>query len=386
MNPMTTGRIASGTVLVCLLLVSAAAAQTVQTNTLESLRSIFNSATTRISADTQRQRNEALTQYGKTLEDVLKTLKEKGDIETYAGVEEAYKRFKTEKAVMTNASETLVLNAVVSYQKQLTCVESNSTQRTASILRQYIAALNGLVKDLMARDKIEDAKAAGEVRRYAELYLAELLSRLQPDESRGEKTPPEAGGTPPLAASPADRTNPAAVAATNTDAAALGKKPVPPEASAYKGHHYEVFTDASNWDTAQFRCRTKGGHLVVIEDADENSYVYGLMQENDLAWIGAEKALGVWRWVSSKPFTYQNWVNSGEDTTSDRRVSYSSGSGMGSHRVRTIDGTKTRTMEGGSKAAMLGSNYVVYETQGKWAAKTGNETTKISAYICEWDY
>ena len=199
MNPMTTGRIASVAVFVCLLLASAAAAQTVQTNTLESLRSIFNSATTRISADTQRQRNEALVQYGKTLEGALKALKEKGDIETYAGVEEAYKRFKSDKAVMTNAGETLVFNAVVAYQKQLACVESNSMQRTASVLKQYVAALNGLVKDLMARDKIEDAKAAGEVRRYAELYLAELLSRLQPDEPRGEKATPEAGGPPPSA-------------------------------------------------------------------------------------------------------------------------------------------------------------------------------------------
>lgn len=69
--------------LISLAFVVAATAQTLQTNTLESFKAIYDGATARIVADTQRQKDEASVQYGKNLDTILKALRQKGDIDNF---------------------------------------------------------------------------------------------------------------------------------------------------------------------------------------------------------------------------------------------------------------------------------------------------------------
>lgn len=82
-------------------------------------------------------------------------------------------------------------------------------------------------------------------------------------------------------------------------------------ASTFQGHSYRFFPEQLSWKTAKARCETLGGHLVIIENPAENSFVATLVTagSNDSAWIGAtdEGTEGKWRWVNGQPFTWTNW-------------------------------------------------------------------------------
>lgn len=332
-------------------------AQTVRTNLLESMRTTCSLAMDRIAIDTQKQKDTALEQYGKRLDDQLKLLKQKGDIDTYALVAQESKRFESDKTIPTNSLHASLTNSVAAYQKRIQAIDIDSDHRMADLLRQYVAALGRLVKDLMARDKMVEAQEAGDVKRSAEVALADVELRLPRVEPQQELPP-----VPKLPAS--------------------DRKPAPSDAAEYKGHHYKTFSDVSAWDAAQFRCRTRGGHLVTIEDGDENQFVYSLITANVGAWIGAESALGSWRWVSIAPFTYQNWATGEPDgkSTSDKTVSYRWKDG------RRIEPSPTAKIGAGLKVAMYGDPEGFNDNRGHWFDQLGTEQKGVTAYVCEWDY
>ncbi len=72
-----------------------------------------------------------------------------------------------------------------------------------------------------------------------------------------------------------------------------------------RNHHgYRVDHRLASWPQAQRRCEKLGGHLVTINDDDEQHFVAAL--SNGGAWIGAtdEADEGNYRWVSGERFTY----------------------------------------------------------------------------------
>ena len=89
------------------------------------------------------------------------------------------------------------------------------------------------------------------------------------------------------------------------------------------GHEYAAF-DSNRWTDAENIAISEGGHLVTINDAAENDWLFQWLQ-NDTdpdvykAWIGfyqlpgsAEPA-GGWVWSSGEPVTYTNWqLSTGE--------------------------------------------------------------------------
>ena len=186
-----TAKIAGLALLACIGLVAAAAAQTTRSNTLESLRSAYDTAVVRIAADIQRQKDDALDQYGKMLGVALASLKQKGDIDGYAVVEQETKRFLAEKTVSTNDPSVCIVAAAGAYMKQVLAADLDSRRRTALLLKQYIAALTGFIKDAMARDKFDEAKAAGDVRHSAEFLLAEFEAGVTSPKTATTERPPE---------------------------------------------------------------------------------------------------------------------------------------------------------------------------------------------------
>ena len=150
----------------------------VLTNKLDAMKATYLAATDRIATDTQSQKDTALIQYGKTLDAILMSLKQKGDIDGYGVVDKELNRFRSDQTVPNNSPDTYVANAAAAYQKQLQDIDVDAESRRVNLLRQYIAALGRLVKDLMMQDKIEDAKAAGEVKRSAEAALAVTDAKL----------------------------------------------------------------------------------------------------------------------------------------------------------------------------------------------------------------
>lgn len=85
------------------------------------------------------------------------------------------------------------------------------------------------------------------------------------------------------------------------------------------GHPYLVYTDSLNWVDAKEFCKSLGGHLATISDAQEQTFVEQLAQtcsERTNFWLGGyyDRNREIWKWVDGTPFTYTNWDswNNGE--------------------------------------------------------------------------
>ena len=85
----------------------------------------------------------------------------------------------------------------------------------------------------------------------------------------------------------------------------------------YNGHEYWFFEDTVDWQTARKICEAKGGHLVIIDNENENSMVYSGIQKTSKsqAWIGTTDIAkeGVWRDVKGNLLKYTNWHSSQPD-------------------------------------------------------------------------
>ena len=93
-----------------------------------------------------------------------------------------------------------------------------------------------------------------------------------------------------------------------------------PDQYYFYGDHTYAFYDASRYgfttygQVADF-CRTQGGHLAVINDADENTYLFNLLRDvsNITAFFGYsdEDNEGEWQW-SDGDSSYTNWTRFGD--------------------------------------------------------------------------
>jgi hypothetical protein len=74
------------------------------------------------------------------------------------------------------------------------------------------------------------------------------------------------------------------------------------------GHHYYCSTAPATWDDAQANCVASGGHLAVINNSAENTYLANILALQS-AWIGANDTAteGTFQWVNGDPFSYTNW-------------------------------------------------------------------------------
>ena len=60
-----------------------------------------------------------------------------------------------------------------------------------------------------------------------------------------------------------------------------------PEKVAYNGHTYMLYSTPVTWYFAKDFCHTKGGHLVEIDNLEENAFVASLCAEKERVWLGA---------------------------------------------------------------------------------------------------
>jgi hypothetical protein len=73
----------------------------------------------------------------------------------------------------------------------------------------------------------------------------------------------------------------------------------------YGGHLYSK-TSSGTWAQAEAEAVSLGGHLVSINDADEQAFVNGLLSGS--TWIGfTDEGTSVWAWISGDAVTYTNW-------------------------------------------------------------------------------
>lgn len=89
-------------------------------------------------------------------------------------------------------------------------------------------------------------------------------------------------------------------------------KNIPEDAVTYNGHSYYCFDNGiQTWLEAESYCESLGGHLAVIEDADENTFLYNYMLScgYESAYFGYSdlEEEGTWVWVDGNS-TYSNWA------------------------------------------------------------------------------
>jgi hypothetical protein len=97
---------------------------------------------------------------------------------------------------------------------------------------------------------------------------------------------------------------------TPTQAAAVLHGPI-----SYNGHTYYLLT-SDTWAASEALAVTLGGHLVTINDVDENEFIENtfMLQLNGggAVWLGLTDAVthsveGTFVWTSGEPVTYTNW-------------------------------------------------------------------------------
>jgi hypothetical protein len=159
----------------CLVIATMATAQTV---TLESLRAIYDKTAAQIAADAKRFKDDALDQYGNALDATLLSLKQKGDIDGYSVVSDERTRCRDQRTASTNAPHAYIADAVYGYRQRVSDIDLDMDRKMVALLNKYIVALNGLIKDLMTQNRMEDARAAGDARKTAEFVLADTESRM----------------------------------------------------------------------------------------------------------------------------------------------------------------------------------------------------------------
>ena len=94
-----------------------------------------------------------------------------------------------------------------------------------------------------------------------------------------------------------------------------------PVVNPANGHSYYLLDEAS-WNDSQTEAVALGGHLVTINDAAENQWVFDTFSSfdglNRNLWIGFNDSVneGVFEWVSGEVSTYNNW-NTGQPNNFD---------------------------------------------------------------------
>ena len=125
------------------------------------------------------------------------------------------------------------------------------------------------------------------------------------------------------------------------------------DAAEYGSNYYMLYSDVTaSWEEAKQYCEQLGGHLAVINDVNENAFLYSYMLNcgYESAYFGFidENQDGNWKWVDGTTGNYTNWAGGEPSSLSEP---------YGMYYYKFTDGTWN---------------------DGRW----GDDTT---AFICEWE-
>jgi len=83
------------------------------------------------------------------------------------------------------------------------------------------------------------------------------------------------------------------------------------------GHMYDIVN--GNWVTAEYNAIALGGHLVTINDADEQNWLLDTFGSNTFYWIGLNDIVSDnhYEWTNGEPVTFTNWERE-YDNNSDK--------------------------------------------------------------------
>ena len=132
-----------------------------ETNALDAMRVSYEKARMSVETAADQQKKDALVQYGKALDDALKPLKQKGDLDGVLAIEKARKDFAAAAPLPdpdTEAINPAVAEPLAAYRRAVTAAGNEANKRIFTLQKQYAKALEDRVRQLTVEDKIEEAK------------------------------------------------------------------------------------------------------------------------------------------------------------------------------------------------------------------------------------
>jgi hypothetical protein len=87
------------------------------------------------------------------------------------------------------------------------------------------------------------------------------------------------------------------------------------------GHRYLVVDQSMTWDEANTYAASRGGHLAVIENANEQAFILNLIRSGNknFYWLGGYRDGNRWRWINGANFSYRNWAPNQPDNHQNRQ-------------------------------------------------------------------
>jgi hypothetical protein len=76
-----------------------------------------------------------------------------------------------------------------------------------------------------------------------------------------------------------------------------------------RNDHYYKLTDSMTWSEVEAQAVKWGGHLVTINDSEEELWLKNQFGYQEYFWIGFNDivAEGIWVWANGETITYTNW-------------------------------------------------------------------------------
>ena len=96
----------------------------------------------------------------------------------------------------------------------------------------------------------------------------------------------------------------------------ISGKNIPQDSVFFNGSYYYIFDmGVSTYEKAEKYCESLGGHLAVINDSQENDFLYDYLCRNpyySVAYIGYSdsETEGEWKWVAGESY-FENWESDG---------------------------------------------------------------------------
>jgi len=301
---------------------------------MDTLQLDLENAKRRIEQNRAEQAQAAVAAYGQALSALLASVQDKGDLDAYLVVAEEQKRFAAEGTApgdLSGRRAALLGDLVIRYRQTALSVEQGRKRRMAALLRQFLPRLDLLIKQSTQQDKIEDAKLL----KAEKDRIVGQLAEFEQDSATAAQ---------PTAAQPPGRV-------TRRPAG----PPPPASAKVFQGHHYQVVIGPASWPEAKAACEKRGGHLGIIESAEENDFVQKQVAGLKAAWIGLRAVTGKrdFRWVDGSRPGFTGWASFWQEP---------------------------RVGDGRSAAAIWRGK----QGRAGWVHLRDNHE-KVEGYVCEWD-
>lgn len=125
---------------------------------LNSLKGKYAKGIKSIDAGYEQLKADALVTYGKALDETMKALKQKGDIDGYLAVEKSKKSQFFGEAPAEAEVPAALAEPLKQYHRAVAAADADRVKKMANLKDRYIAKLQEAVKVLMAQDKMDEAK------------------------------------------------------------------------------------------------------------------------------------------------------------------------------------------------------------------------------------